>query len=486
MKVKRNIAGVIVLTCSILVFNSLLVSCNNYSPANDKSTSLEKYQQVEFFDLKENTDLLLLENAFNQVLLTTSNNHFIAYTKNHRDQDPNNPLLLANIYAYNEKHELQSKKTLRSTHEDLSYVAMTSTFNNDNQYLAFYGRPNPSFHKGILLCQFNDSNDLGSAKVYQHNKYSLDNCEISSNSQGAVIVAGSYYDKTLGNNKIFFLQRDPAGNTKYIRELFITHPEIKDGSLSLSSCSLDDQGNCYFTAWTDNFPHSSLIDPYWVVGKLDEKGNLVYLNQLNRLYKERRGGINQTKKLVVLPNGHVLVLGSNRASKLVLMEFDSHGNCEQAIELDVKTSAEYDLGLLIDGDRVMVAILRKNEPHEGKVDLLVVEYPYASLTNMENPDFSYRIYPGIHNWIETSFLTPFLLNQKSTLPININGQSIYLMPLKHSLEKSPKQDSASLNQITFTNITQSIGSKSWLNDSAIKFQEFFLEEKDVLEQIKLE
>lgn len=486
MKVKRNIAGVIILTCSILVFNSLLVSCNNYSPANDKPASLEKYPQVEFFDLKDNADLLLLENAFNQVLLTTSNNHFIAYTKNHSDRDPNNPLLLANIYAYNEKYELQSKKTLRSTHEDLSYVVMTSTFNNDNQYLFFYGRPNPSFHKGILLCQFNDSNELGSAKVYQHNKYSLDNCEISSNSQGAVIVAGSYYDKTLGNNKIFFLQRDPAGNTKYIRELFIVHPEIKDGSLSLSSCSLDDQGNCYFTAWTDNFPHSSLWTPYWVVGKLDEKGNLVYLNQLNRLYKEQRGGINQTKKLVILPNGHALVLGSDGATKLVLMEFDSHGDCEQAIELDTKTRSVYGNELHIDGDQVMVAILRKNETHEGKVDLLVVEYPYTSLTNMENPDLNYRIYPGIHNWIETSFLAPFLLNQKSTLPININGYSIYLMPLKHSLEKFPKQNSASLNQITFTNITQNIGSKSWLNDSAIKFQEFFLEEKDVMEQIKLE
>jgi len=486
MKIKQNIAGVIVLVCIILSLNSLLMSCGRYLEKNEKSNVLQEYQQMELFDLKENADLLLLENAFNQVFLTTSNNDFIAYTKNHRDRDPSNPLLLANIYTYNEKYELQSKKTLRSTHEDLSYVVMTSTFNNDNQYLAFYGRPNPSFHKGILLCQFNASNELGSAKVYQHNKYSLDNCEISSNSQGAVIVAGSYYDKTLGNNKIFFLQRDLAGNTKYIRELFIAHPEIKEGFLSLSSCSLDDQGNCYFTAWTDNFPHSSLIDPYWVAGKIDEKGNLVYLNQLNRLYKERSGGINQTKKLVVLPNGHVLVLGSNRVSKLVLMEFDSHGDCEKAIELDVKTTAEYDLGLLIDGDQVMVAILRKNETLDGKVDLLVVEYPFETSINMENPDLSYRMYPGIHNWIETSFLAPFFMNQKSILPININRQSIYLMPLKYSLEKSPKQGSASMSQVTFTNITDKIGATSWLKNSAIAYQEFFLEEKDVMEQIKLE
>jgi hypothetical protein len=486
MKVKQNIAGVVILTCTILVFNSLLVSCNNYSPTNDKSTSLEKYKQVEFFDLKENADLLLLENAFNQVLLTTSNNHFIAYTKNLRYQDPNNPLLLANIYAYNEKYELQSKKTLLSTHEDLSYVAMTSAFNNDNQYLAFYGRPNSTYHKGILLCQLNSSNELGSAKVYQHSKYSLDDCEISSNSKGTVMIAGSYYDKTLGNNKIFFLQRDPEGNTNYVRELFIAHPEIKGGSLSLSSCSLDDQGNCYFTAWTDNFPHSSLWTPYWVVGKIDEKGNLVYLNQLNRLYKERRGGINQTKKLVVLPNGHALVLGSDGATKLVLMEFNSHGDCEQAIELDTKTRSVYGNELHIDGDQAMVAVLRKNEKIDDVVDLLIFEYPYVSSTNMENPDLRYRIFPGIHNWIETSFLAPFLLNRKSTLPININGYSIYLMPLRHSVGKSSKQDSASLNQVTFTNITDKIGATSWLNNSAIQYQEFFLKEKDVMEQIKLD
>jgi len=302
--------------------------------------------------------------------------------------------------------KLLLSKQLKLSKGYIPYNDVKIASNSRNLFMAYTYRL--SDNESLFIAKLEKNYTVVWTKLLKHTDHHMNISRISANELGDLFLSGECFDPSNDTTKCYTIQIDDKERIKYQDEMFIKSPSFKPDALNLRSTVVDDSGNLFFVGWTFSIGNSNWENALGFLGKINSSGKLEYLKGIS---KSKQTGITQFREVYLMPNNHLLIMGSDGFNGIFFFEFNREGEFIRAINLIGSQSKFIIPEVLLHNENILLAQIIDGAKEDDFDEFTLI----SLLWDSKNPVIinSKQSYLGLATLYEDYILEPYQKGETS-------------------------------------------------------------------------
>ncbi len=315
---------------------------------------------------------------------------------------------LYDLYNYNYKGVQLHKNRITAF---APAISMVDTARNDTHLYFAWQVKTQKNEECIWITKMTLDNKIVWNKQLSLQDTSLYPASMSVTQQDDIFLTGSF-QKDENSSVDFIVQLDESGSVKNSTAITVSPSGVPFGrylSVNLYDTTIDQEGNLYFTGFSDSIGESSMYWETGLFGKVDSSGNLVFLHGL---MKNGKKGFTQCKDIQWLPDKRIWISGiSGNTEGLYILECSEQGDLTRTLSIPDYPSTSMP-HVIANRQHCIVA---KTIQENGKDNLMILNLSWKENSPSHIEDVSW--YPNLADKYTTQLLSTFHYRDNIVFPL---------------------------------------------------------------------